>query len=235
MVARDDAALLRRALARSAFFKVLDPAALDGLAALTRRRHYAPGAPICIAGELDGALFVVATGRARISASSPGGDERHLNELGPGDLIGEIAVLDGGRRSATAVAVVDSDVYCIDRPAFCAFLDRTPELARGLIALLCQRVRWMTDLLEASAFLGVPARLARWLIMLAAQQGAAHPEGVEIRVSQQELAEFLGVSRQTVNELLRGWRREGLVDLGRGRIVVRDDVRLGHKAARNSV
>lgn len=232
MAARDDAALLRRALARSALFKVLGPAELDGLIALARRRRYAPGAPICIEGELDGTLFVVATGRVRISASSPGGDERHLNELGPGDLIGEIAVLDGGRRSASAMAVVDSDVYYIERTPFCAFLDHTPELARGFIELLCQRVRWLTDLLEASAFLGVSARLARWLMMLAAQQGVAHPDGVEIRVSQQDLAQFLGVSRQTVNEMLQSWRLEGLVSLGRGRIVVRDDVGLRHKANR---
>jgi CRP/FNR family cyclic AMP-dependent transcriptional regulator len=140
-------------------------------------------------------------------------------------------LLDGGSRSASAIAVDDSQVYGIERAAFVAFLDRTPELARSLIKLLCQRVRWMTGLLEASAFLGLPARLARWLIMLAAQQGVAHPRGVEVRVSQQDLAQFLGVSRQSVNEVLQAWRADGLVDLGRGRIVVLDDLRLRGKVA----
>jgi CRP/FNR family cyclic AMP-dependent transcriptional regulator len=231
MPARTEAEL-QRALARSALFEDLDAAALRDLAALARRRHYPAGAPICIEGESDGSLFIIATGRVRISAGSSDGDERHLNELGPGDLIGEIALLDGASRSASAIAVDDSQVYGIERAAFVAFLDRTPELARSLIKLLCQRVRWMTGLLEASAFLGLPARLARWLIMLAAQQGVAHPRGVEVRVSQQDLAQFLGVSRQSVNEVLQAWRGDGLVDLGRGRIVVLDDLRLRGEAAR---
>lgn len=225
---------LQRALARSALFEHLGAAALRELAALARRRQYPAGAPICLEGESDGSLFIIATGRVRISAGSSDGDERHLNELGPGDLIGEIALLDGGSRSASAIAVDDSEVYGIERAAFVAFLDRTPELARSLIKLLCQRVRWMTGLLEASAFLGLPARLARWLITLAAQQGVAHPRGVEVRVSQQDLAHFLGVSRQSVNEVLRAWRADGLVDLGRGRIVVLDDLGLRSQAARST-
>jgi CRP/FNR family cyclic AMP-dependent transcriptional regulator len=225
---------LQRALARSALFEDLDAAALRELAALARRRHYPAGAPICIEGESDGSLFIIANGRVRISAGSSDGDERHLNELGPGDLIGEIALLDGGSRSASAIAVDDSEVYGVERAAFVAFLDRRPEFARSLIKLLCQRVRWMTGLLEASAFLGLPARLARWLIVLAAQQGAAHPRGVEVRVSQQDLAQFLGVSRQSVNEVLQSWRADGLVDLGRGRIVVLDDVGLRSEAARST-
>ncbi len=209
--------------------------ALRELAALARRRRYPAGASICIEGASDGSLFIIATGRVRISAGSRDGDERHLNELGPGDLIGEIALLDGGTRSASAIAVDESEVYVVERATFVAFVDRTPELARILIQLLCQRVRWMTGLLEASAFLGLPARLARWLIMLAAQQGVAHPRGVEIRVSQQDLARFLGVSRQSVNEVLQSWRSEGLVGLGRGRVVVLDDLRLRGEAARSTV
>jgi CRP-like cAMP-binding protein len=234
MPARAEAEL-HAALARSALFEDLGAAALRELAALARRRKYPAGALICIEGESDGTLFIIATGRVRISAGSIGGDERHLNELGAGDLIGEIALLDGGTRSASAVAVDESEIYRIDRATFVTFLDRTPELARGLIKLLCRRVRWMTGLLEASAFLGLPARLARWLIMLAAQQGVAHPRGIEIRVSQQDLAQFLGVSRQSVNEVLQSWRGEGLVDLGRGRIVVLDDVRLRGEADRSTV
>jgi CRP/FNR family cyclic AMP-dependent transcriptional regulator len=230
MPARGEAEL-HRALARSALFEDLGAAEVRELAALAHRRRYPAGAPICIEGESDGSMFIVATGRVRISAASIDGDERHLNELGPGDLIGEIALLDGGTRSASAIAVDDSEVYEIERAAFVAFLDRTPELARSLIKLLCQRVRWMTGLLEASAFLGLPARLARWLIMLAAQQGVGHPRGVEIRVSQQDLAQFLGVSRQSVNEVLQSWRGEGLVGLGRGRIVVLDARRLRGAAA----
>lgn len=222
---------LHRALARSALFEDLGAAAVRELAALARRRQYAAGTPICIEGESDGSLFIITAGRVRISAGSADGEERHLNELGPGDLIGEIALLDGGARSASAIAVDDSEVYGIERAAFLAFLDRTPELARGLIKLLCQRVRWMTDLLEASAFLGLPARLARWLTMLAAQQGVSHARGVEVRVSQQDLAQFLGVSRQSVNEVLQSWRGEGLVGLGRGRIVVLDARRLRGAAA----
>jgi CRP-like cAMP-binding protein len=232
MHVRDAPAELHHALERSALFKDLSAPALHELATLARRRRYPAGAPICIEGDRDGTLFIIDTGRVRISASSADGDERHLNELGPGDLIGEIALLDGGCRSASATAVEDSQVYAIDRASFSAFVDRTPALARALIELMCQRVRWMTDLLEASAFLGPPAQLARWLMMLAAQQGVANPRGVEVRVSQQDLARFLGVSRQLVNEVLGSWVAEALVELRRGRIVVLDEKGLRRKATR---
>jgi len=230
MATRSSADRLRQALSRSALFGALPDDACSALAELAHARRFGAGASICREGEADGTLFVVVQGRIRISSNSVDGVERYLNELGPGDVCGEIALLDGGARSASATAVDDCELYCIERRAFFALLERTPALARGVIELLCRRVRWLTELFEASAFLGIPARLARWLSMLATLQGAAGERGVEIRISQQELADFLGVSRQSVNEILRSWQREGFIDIGRGRVVVRENARLQRAA-----
>jgi CRP/FNR family cyclic AMP-dependent transcriptional regulator len=221
---------LDRALSRSAMFRALSRPEFDALLAAAHLRRFAAAAQICAEGASDGTLFNVARGRIRVTARSVDGEERHLNELGPGDVLGEIAVLDGGARSASAVAVDASELYCIDRSAFVSALERMPALARGVIELLCQRVRWLTELLEASAFLSLPARLARWLVMLSTQQGIQHAHGTKIRVSQQELAHFLGVSRQSVNAILQVWRGEGLVELGRGWIIVLDHVGLTRSA-----
>lgn len=222
---------LRRALSRSALFGALSNDACADLAAIAHPRRFAAGVAICREGEADGTLYVVARGRVRVSTGSIDGEERYLNELGPGDLFGEIALLDGGPRSASVTAVEVCDLYCVERGAFYSLLERTPALARAVIELLCRRVRWLTELTEASAFLGIPAQLARWLSTLAGQQGGHAPRGVEVRISQQELADFLGVSRQSVNEILRGWQREGFIEIGRGRIVVLDRERLTRTAS----
>jgi CRP/FNR family transcriptional regulator, cyclic AMP receptor protein len=222
---------LRAALARSALFGAMPAAARDALAGIAHPRRFAAGALICREGEADGTLFVVVQGRVRISSTSSEGDERYLNELGPGELFGEIALLDGGRRSASVTAVEACELYCVERRAFAALLERTPELARATIELLCRRVRWLTELFEASAFLDIPARLARWLTLLATQQGTRSARGVEMRISQRELADFLGVSRQSVNQILRGWQHAGLIEIGRARLVIRDDRQLVRAAS----
>jgi CRP/FNR family transcriptional regulator, cyclic AMP receptor protein len=222
---------LRRALSRSVLLGALSDDAGAALVALAHPRRFAAGTAVCREGEADGTLYVVARGRVRVSASSSDGDERYLNELGPGEAFGEIALLDGGPRSATVTAVEDCELYSIERRAFYALLERTPALARAVIELLCRRVRWLTELTEASAFLGIPAQLARWLSTLATQQGNRGPRGFEVRISQQELADFLGVSRQSVNEILRRWQRDGFIEIGRGRIVVLDLGRLERAAA----
>jgi CRP-like cAMP-binding protein len=204
-------------------FRGLPDATLERVAALATKRHYEKGFRIFAQGDEGDALYGVAAGRVRISASASGGREVFLNIMEPGDTFGEIAVMDGLPRTANAVTLDDSTLIVIQRTEFLPLLEREPRLAIHLLKLLCERLRWTSELVEESAFLGGPARLAKRLLILASLHGRAARVGqLELRISQHELARFLGVTRQAVNHSLTEWRRLGWIDIGRNQIVIRN-------------
>ena len=140
----------------------------------------------------------------------------------PGDAFGEIALLDGSPRTATATAMTRTELIVIPRDAFSALLQSQPQLATHLIQLLCKRVRWTAELMEDTALLSVPARLAKRLLSLAGALGREPQRGMKITFSQEELAQFLGLSRQIVNQHLQTWRAQNWISLGRGSITLED-------------
>jgi CRP-like cAMP-binding protein len=216
----------RLVLERNRLFRGLPPATLDQLAALVIRRPYKAGAVIFSQADPGDALFGVVSGRVRISSSSPDGKEIFLNIMEPGDSFGEIALLDGRHRTATASATAPSDLLLIMRDDFMGLLRRDPTLVSHVLELLCQRLRWVSGLAEESALLPVAARLARRLLSLAKMHGRASPEGMRLSLSQEDVARFLGLSRQVVNQYLQTWKSHGWVDLGRGKITLLDEAAL---------
>lgn len=205
---------------RDSLFRGLPKATLERIAALRIRRIYEDGAVIFMRGDPGDSLCAVVTGRARISASRPGGKEVFLNIMGPGDSFGEIALLDGMPRTATATAMARTELAVIRREQFLPLLRTEPQLAAHLIQLLCKRVRWTAQLMEDSALLSVPARIAKRLLSLASQQGQDPQNGTKLTLSQEELAQFLGVSRQIVNQYLQEWKANGWIVSGRGNITM---------------
>jgi CRP-like cAMP-binding protein len=204
-------------------FRGLTDASLEKIATLAAKRTYYKGTVIFSQGDAGDALYGVASGRIRISASAPGGREVFLNIMEPGDTFGEIAVMDGLPRTANAIALDTSTLIVIQRADFLPLLEREPRLALHLLKLLCERLRWTSELVEESAFMAGPARLAKRLLILASLHGRAARVGqLELRISQGELARFLGVSRQIVNHHLSEWRRLGWLELGRTQIVIRN-------------
>ena len=136
-------------------------------------------------GDVGDALFGVASGRVRISASGAAGQEVFLNIMEPGDTFGESAVMDGLPRTAGATALDDATLIVIKRSDFLQLLEREPQLAIHLLKLLCERLRWTSELVEESAFLAGPARLAKRLLILASLHGRAARVGhLELRISQ---------------------------------------------------
>lgn len=196
--------------------------ALDKLAMLAIRRSYSRGARIFAEGDPGDALLGLISGQVRISASTAGGQEVFLNILESGDSFGEIAVLDGHPRTACADALTDTELFVIRRADLLALIGKEPQLATQLLQLLCKRLRWTSDLIEEAAFLSVPARLARRLMKLAEEHGSTVDGLVTLHISQAELAGFMSVSRQIVNQHLQQWRKRGWIDLARGRVVIRD-------------
>ena len=207
-------------VARDNLFRGLPKATLERIAALGRRRVYEEGRVIFMRGDPGDSLCGVVSGRVRISTSRPGGKEVFLNIIGPGDSFGEIALLDGMPRTASATAMMRTELSIIQREQFVALLGTEPQLAAHLIKLLCARVRWTAQQTEDSALLNVPARIAKRLLSLAELHGRATATGTKLAISQEELAQFLGVSRQVVNQHLQTWKSDSWIQLGRGNVTV---------------
>jgi CRP-like cAMP-binding protein len=205
---------------RNSLFRGLSAATIARVAALATRRTYDEGAVIFMRGDPGDSLCGVATGRVRISTTGPRGKEVFLNIMEPGDAFGEIALLDGSPRTATATAMSRTELFIVARDAFTTLLESQPQLATHLIQLLCKRVRWTSEQMEDSALLSVPARLAKRLLSLASAFGREATTGTRITLSQEELAQFLGLSRQIVNQHLQTWRGSGWITLGRGSITL---------------
>jgi CRP/FNR family transcriptional regulator, cyclic AMP receptor protein len=202
-------------LERSPLFRGLPPASLQRLAQLATQRRFNAGEVVFSQGDPGDALYGVVSGKIRISAGGADGREVSLNLMEPGHTFGEIALLDGGERTASATADVLSELVSIRREHFLDMLSREPPLALELLRLCGQRLRWTSELFEDVALLDVPARLAKRLVGLV-------QDGASISISQEELASFLGISRQVVNQHLQGWKERGWIRLGRGVITVCD-------------
>jgi CRP/FNR family cyclic AMP-dependent transcriptional regulator len=206
---------------RDSLFRGLPKATLARIAALGLRRVYEKGALVFMRGDPGDSLCGVVSGRVRISTSVPGGKEVFLNIIDPGDCFGEIALLDGQPRTATATAMVRTELIVFQRDQFLALLSTEPQLAAHLIHLLCRRVRWTAQLMEDSALLSLPARIAKRLLSLARLRGADAPGGaIKLTLSQEELAQFLGVSRQVVNQHLQVLKAKGWIRSGRGHVTI---------------
>jgi len=173
-------------------------------------------------GDPGDSLCGVVTGRVRISASLAAGKEVFLNIMEPGDSFGEIALLDGQPRTATATAIARTELIVFPRERFLELLSTEPQLAAHLIQLLCRRVRWTAQLMEDAALLSVPARIAKRLLSLAHLHGPATSGAAKLTLSQEELAQYLSVSRQVVNQHLQMLKAKGWIRLGRGQVTICD-------------
>jgi len=180
-------------------------------------------------GEEGNTLYIVARGVIRISSTSEDGKETTLNLMHSGQMFGEVAVLDGQNRTANAIAHEPSELLVIERNNLMAFLDRNPEAMRRMLVAVCSRLRWISEALEDAHFLDLPRRLAKRILLLAKLFGHPHSEGgirIALQLSQQDLAELLVVTRESVNRQLRQWETDGLMTLKGGYIVVTDIARL---------
>lgn len=209
-------------LERNYMFRGLSSRILDEVATISVQRRYGKGELIFAQGDPGDALYAVVSGRVRISAMAASGREVFLNIMEPGDTFGEIAVVDGLPRTAAATALDPAVLLAVHRPKFLKLLEREPTLSIHLLKLFCDRIRWTSELFEESACMTAPARLAKRLLILANLHGRRQNDSLELQISQTDLAQFLGISRQIVNQYLQDWRRRGWVDLSRARLTLCD-------------
>lgn len=201
-------------LGMNPLFSGLDADSIKTIARLCQTRRVPAGQTLFVKGDPGDALYGVRRGQIRIETGTATGERLTIDVFGPGDLFGEIAVLDGRPRTADAVAAEDAELFVLPRAEFLSHLEHEPHLAIRLIELLCGRLRATNERTEEMMFLPLQTRLARRLSTLAEDFGS------ELQITQDELAGLVGVTRESVNRQLRAWRETGIVKLGRGRIWV---------------
>jgi CRP/FNR family cyclic AMP-dependent transcriptional regulator len=214
------------ALAGVPLFAGLDGAGLASLVLGMRVRRFRRGETIFHVGDPGDALFIVISGSIKITLPADTGDEAILATLRPGDFFGELALLDGAPRSATAVAIEPTETYILARDRFREMIATEPVMREALLATLAAEVRRLTHHVEELHFLDITGRLASRLARLASESGATRlPDGT-IRLggplTQGDLAAMIGCTRQSVNKLLGMFTDDGLIRLERDRILVVD-------------
>jgi CRP/FNR family transcriptional regulator, cyclic AMP receptor protein len=206
-------------LRRHPLFSGLPLRHTERLSTYASTRTYPRGATIFTKGDPGTSLFAVCSGTIRIAVPSPDGRDAVFNLIGEGEIFGEIALLDGKPRTADATAMTDCELMLIDRRDFVSLLESHPEIALKLIEVLCARVRKTSQQVEDVLFLDLPGRLAKQLLRLI---GDAERSGRDHKVSmtQRELGQMIGMSRESTNKQLREWEERNWVRVERGGITV---------------
>ncbi|MCG8590437.1 MAG: Crp/Fnr family transcriptional regulator [Proteobacteria bacterium] len=218
----------RQLLANVSIFSSLSERELDLLVDVTTTRRVEARETVYRKGDPGDQLYGVLSGLLKVTAAGADGKEIVFLLCDPGEVNGEIALLDRQPRSASFVAIEPSELLVLHRRDFFPFLERHPKVAIRLAQILAARVRRLSTLTEDMVFAGLPARLAKRLLALAKSYGTSTPEGtrIDLRLPQQELGELVGTSRESVNKQLRAWVQEELVAVDRGFITLLDCERL---------
>ena len=199
-------------LRHAPLFSALDDEAATALRASMADTRLRRGEVLFHEGDEGDKLYIVTDGKVKLGRTSSDGRENLLAILGPGQMFGELSLFDPGPRSATVTAVTDTTFAALSHEDLLRWLDGRPEVARGLLAQIASRLRKANDVNADLVFSDVPGRVAKALLDLADRFGRTADDGVHVHhdLTQEELAQLVGASRETVNKALsdfvsRGW------------------------------
>lgn len=209
-------------LAEIPLFQVLSEEGISAAARAGLSRIYAPGQIICHQGDPGDHLYAVIEGLVKIVFTSARGDEMVLNILGPQEIFGELALLDGSPRSASVVALKSTSVFMLPRRQLLELMSVNPGLADEFLKLIGKLVRKLTEKAGDLAFLDLVGRLAKLLLQLSAMHGHVHGVVLDSGLTQTDLAGMIGASRPAVNRALQSLATRGLIALQGRTIVLRD-------------
>ena len=211
-------------LSTSEIFSELEPEDLLRLEKAGLRRSYRPRETLFQKGDPSDFMVAVISGCVRICVYSVDGREIVLNLIEPGQVLGEIAALDGQGRTADAIAVDKVEALIIDRASVRRVLADRPEAAFRLIETLCTRLRRTSNQVEIIGYRDLPARTAALLLELSGDFGVETERGtrIERKLSQRDMARMIASTRESVNRQLRQWTQDGLISVEDGLIEVHD-------------
>jgi CRP-like cAMP-binding protein len=215
-------------LGRSVVFSGLDPDELRRLAGIAREMTLPPGGTLFSQGEESDGLYIVMTGIVRIYLTADDGREATISLLEDGEMIGEIALIDGLPRSAGAAALTETRLVFIPHRSFCDLLDSSTKLARQVLLMLCERLRAANGQVDQAIFHDLRYRLVVLLRQIAVIHGRIEKDMavVDLDLTQGMLAQMLGASREAVNKQLRALAKEGRVVMDGHQIQVFKQARL---------
>jgi len=197
---------------------------IDKLLAYSRVEQYPAGNEIFAKGSPGNSMMLVLRGSVRISSISLAGKEIVLNIISAGEIVGEIALLDGGERTGDAVAIDDCELLVLNRRDFMPFLENRADICLMLIKVLCQRLRRTSEQVEDVLFRDLEGRIAKALLQEAERTTRPDLRGrpIELHMSQNDIAHIVGSTRESVNKQLQAWHRAGFLDIAKGSTVIRD-------------
>lgn len=204
-------------------FAGLDDTALDVLLGLSRQTAVKAREMVCRKGEPGEALFIVISGKLKVTNQSEDGRELILAILEDGETFSEMSLLDGQPRSANVMAVQDSNLLVIKRQDFLTFLEQHPKVAIALLVILSKRLREMDSLMGDMRFLDVRSRLAKTLTRLALQHGRTAGNGsirIDLKLSQEDLGNLICATRESVNKQLKQWESEGVLECSQSSFII---------------
>jgi len=214
-------------LSRVPLFSELSAAELERISRVSVARSFPAGVRVFHEGDHSDACYLVRSGDLRVTREHPDGRAIALATLGPGDLFGELAMLDGEARSASVETLTDSELLALPAADVRRLLADHPEISVKLIAALVRRLRETNERVARQSFQTVPSRVAGVLTQLIAEESAsAGRHGITIRMTQADLAQLAGTSRESVSRFLATLERAGVVHVGRGRVTVVEPRRL---------
>jgi CRP/FNR family transcriptional regulator, cyclic AMP receptor protein len=219
-------------LAKTNLFENLDDETRRSLAEVSVDRSYKKGHLICHQGDLGEALFVIVEGHVKVFVTSEDGDEMVLVTLGPSEVFGELAIIDGGPRSASAEALEPTKVLALTRTVLLDVLRRHPQSTDSLLKSLGSLVRRLTEQASDLVFLDLYGRVAKLLLALAERESPLEDGGVslDLHVTQTDLAAMVGGSRQSVNQILHAFERRGYLEVKGRKILLQRPGELRRRA-----
>lgn len=215
-------------LMQAPLFSALDPESATALRAATSVTRLGKGQVLFHEGERGDRLYVVEDGKVKLGTTSSDGRETLLAVVGPGEMIGELSLFDPGPRTATATALTDTSLRGLGHDALRPWLTGRPEVAEPLLQALARRLRRTNEAMSDLVFSDVPGRVAKALIDLGERFGEPETDGLKVThdMTQEELAQLVGASRETVNKALADFAHRGWIKLESRSVTIRDHDRL---------
>jgi len=220
------------AFLQSPLFAALDAEGAAALRASLVSRDVSKGDVLFQEGQIGDHMYVIVEGKVKLGQTSTDGRESLLGVLGPGEMFGELSLFDPGVRTSTATALTDTTVLLMGHDQLKPWLSGRPEVAAALLQALARRIRRTNDAMADLVFSDVPGRVAKALMDLGEKFGEVTPEGLMVThdMTQEELAQLVGASRETVNKALADFAQRGWIRLESRQVLIIDVERLGKRA-----
>ena len=219
-------------LGQTQLFGELDESSIGKLAERATQRTYSKGQLIFYQGDLAGSLFIMKEGLVKVFVTSEGGDEMLLVTLRPLDTFGELALLDGSERSASAQALEATTVVELNRATFLEVVRSDPNMTEALLRSMGAVLRRLTEQASDLVFLDLHGRVAKLLMHMADENGNVTDDGIELdlKLTQTDIAAMVGGSRQSINQILRSFEDRGYLELQGKAVLVKEPNRLRKRA-----